>query len=87
MANINTIYIRTWNSKYWHNIGQFCNRKTHPGFGVLGYRKYRRGKNRCLECGARIGRVRCIRYAYKDKLVDNIFSENSLFKALKERSK
>jgi len=85
-SKLNSIYLRIFNCKYWHNISQFCNGKTHPGYGVIKYRPYRRGKNRCLACGSKIGKIKCERYAYKDKLIDNIFEENTFLKLLRNKS-
>lgn len=85
MSKLFWLYNRIWTGKYWHNVSQFCNRKRHPPRWIIDYRPYRRGKNRCVVCGAKIGKIMCVRYAYKDKLVDNVFSSNSILDLLKRR--
>lgn len=42
--------------KRWQNISSFCDRERHPI--AVGYRRYRRGKERCTFCGAKIGKVK-----------------------------
>ena len=83
MKTLNNILRRTFNSKYWHNVGEFCNRKSHPS--SVPYRRYRRGKNRCIECGARIGKIKCRRYAFRNEMVDNVYNESALLKWLKRK--
>jgi hypothetical protein len=68
--------------KHWHNESQFCNTRTHPI--VVGYRKYRRGKSRCLVCGAKIGKVKCILKSNRELLIDNIFSDSLFTKYIGE---
>lgn len=80
---LNELYNNALYKKRWRNIGQFCNRKTHPF--VTGYRRYRRGKNRCKYCGAKIGKVKCRYKSAREMIVDNIFSSNPIFDMLKTR--
>ncbi len=71
--------------KHWHNEGQFCNRKHHPDKITFKYRRYRRGKNRCSYCGAKIGKIKCRRYSYKEELTDNLFTSSPLLDLLKRK--
>lgn len=80
-SRINKLYTKVWTTKRWRNIGQFCDRKYHPF--VYTYRRYRRGKNRCSYCGAKIGKRKLVRDSPREQLVDNIFSPNPLFTFLK----
>lgn len=78
------IYSRTFNKKYWHNVGDYCNRKRHPSY-PFSYRRYRRGKNRCDYCGAKIGKIKCKRYSYRSLIADDIFKASPFLKLLKAK--
>jgi len=67
--------IKEWQAKHWYNISDFCNRKTHPDPTILSYRKYRRGKSRCLVCGAKIGKIKCVRTSASEQVVKMIFAQ------------
>ena len=77
-----TIFDRAYTGRFWRNYSNFCSRKTHPHH--VNYQRYRRGKNRCLGCGAKIGKIKCIRQASYEVLVDNIFTTNSIFDMLRK---
>ena len=85
-AGFDHLVTRTFAGRHWKNMGSYCNRKTHA-YGPLGYRKYRRGKNRCVQCGAKIGKVDCTRKSYKEGIVDSIFEPSPFLKALAEMGK
>lgn len=85
MNEIKKLFDKALNGKHWKNLGQFCNRKTHPFKHRLNYRIYRRGKNRCLECGAKIGKIKCIRTSYYEQIGDTISNENPIIKFLKQK--
>ena len=68
---INEIFCNAFYNKHWHNDGNFCNRKTHPI--LFSYRKYKRGKDRCNVCGAKIGKVKCVMESNSERLSDNLF--------------
>lgn len=72
-----------FNEKHWHNEGEFCNRKTHPI--SFHYRKYKRGKNRCNYCGAKIGKIKCVMESNKQRLVNDIYTTTPLLKLLKNK--
>lgn len=74
---------RTLMGKPWRNIGEYCDKKRHPI--SFSYRKYRRGKNRCLECGAKLGKPIMKRESYSNLLIDNICSSNPLLDYLKNK--
>lgn len=80
--SINKIFTRVMQSKIWRNLGDYCDRKHHLSY--FPYRAYRRGKKRCNDCGAKIGKVKMVRKSNQEMIVDNVYSENPLFKALKE---
>lgn len=79
------ILINTFSKIRWFNSAEFCNRKTHPQ--SFTYRKYRRGKNRCASCGAKIGKVNCKRDTYRNRITDNIYQENTLLKMLDQNGR
>ena len=74
------ILLDTFNKKKWHNVSQFCNTKTHPD--KINYRKYIRGKKRCVICGAKIGKIACLRRSHAEMLIDDVFHSNSLLSIL-----
>lgn len=76
--NFNKLMSHYWTKKRWINLSTFCNGKNHPSY--TGYRKYRRGTNRCHSCGAKIGKIRCERKSSREVLVDNIYNSNSIIK-------
>lgn len=71
-----------YDKKYWINKSDRCNRKTHPDW--FSYQPYRRGKNRCDKCGARIGKVKCVRKTFRKSLQEAFFQPNPLYQALKD---
>lgn len=81
--SLSKLYTNTLTKKHWHNDGRFCNGKTHPT--ITGYRRYKRGKNRCLECGAKFGKSSYSRKTYQEMIVDNIFSPNPIFELLNKK--
>ncbi len=80
---IDKLYIKTYTTKRWHNIGEFCDGKRHPLF--LPYRRYKRGKYRCVYCGAKLGDIRCVYKSPQDILIDDIFASSPLMKLLKNK--
>jgi len=82
-ARLNELYTKGGTTKRWRNVGQFCDRKYHPF--VWTYRVYRRGKNRCKYCGARIGKRKLVRDSPREQLLDSIYSSNPLFDMLKKK--
>ncbi|KKL20110.1 hypothetical protein LCGC14_2458740 [marine sediment metagenome] len=58
MKKIDRMYVNAFTKRRWRNVGDFCNRERHPMF--FPYRRYRRGKNRCDYCGAKIGKIKCV---------------------------
>ncbi len=86
MKNLNKLYkryVRVWYKKKWRNDGTYCDRRTHPI--ALPYRRYRRGKNRCVQCGAKIGKVKYVLKSAYDYLLDTIFSTNPMLAMLKKK--
>ena len=64
------------------NISDFCNGKNHPW--KISYRRYRRGKGRCGNCGARLGKVK-VRFqrSHRNTLIENLNRATPLFSLLK----
>ena len=85
MTDCEDILINTLTKKYWHNVGQYCDRKHHVFFAE--YRRYKRGKNRCIECGYKIGKRILERYSYSEKIVDDIYKKNPILEYLKARGR
>lgn len=83
MSKLMSAVISCYTAKRWFNDGDYCNRKTHPG--VIPYRRYRRGKARCLECGAKVGRGIYKRQGFDERMADNLFRPNPFLAWLKER--
>lgn len=85
-ARLNKLYTKVWITKRWRNIGQFCDRKYHPF--VYTYRVYRRGKDRCVYCGAKIGKRELVRDSPREQLIDSVYSSNeTLLGLLREKGK
>ena len=84
---LDTIFSRTWSSKRWRNVSQFCNGKNHPGYSIMEYRRYRRGKARCHECGYKFGKIKCERKSWSSAIIDNIYTPNPLLAMLSKRSR
>ena len=80
---MNKTFNDVFSKSYWHNVSQFCDTKRHP-FSI-GYRRYRRGRNRCKECGAKIGKIHCERWRNKDKIVEHIFEGYPLLDLLRKK--
>ena len=80
MKILDNLFSYTFHKKGWHNISSFCNRKRHPS--LLKYKPYRRGKNRCLYCGAKIGKIKCERKSYSQMLNDNLLNSSPLISLL-----
>ena len=78
------MYSKIWTTKKWQNLSQFCNGRTHPSEFL--YRRYRRGINRCLICGAKKGKVQCVYRSLKENMVDNLFTPSKLFEILKTQN-
>ena len=70
------------NKKFLKNINEYCDKKNHPL--IFYYRAYRRGKNRCLECGAKVGKVKLKLMSYSEMIFDNVSTGYSILKCLKE---
>ena len=82
---IDRLYSAFWTKQRWLNLSNYCNGKRHPTY--FPYRRYRRGKNRCKLCGAKLGKIKCVRKSSRDLLIDDIFRPNPLMEMLKkERS-
>ena len=80
---LNKISNDAYNKKLWRNEGQYCNTKTHPI--IFQYRRYKRGKNRCNYCGAKLGKIKCKRLSNSEMLGDNIFTSSSIMEILKKK--
>lgn len=81
-VKMDNLLIKAFKTKYRANLGEFCDRKHHASF--TGYKRYRRGKNRCLECGFKIGPVRLDTPKSKiQRIANNLFSESPLLKLLR----
>lgn len=83
LKKINKLYVKIYTKKQWHNISGFCNRKTHPVY--FGYRVYRRGKNRCEHCGAKIGKIKCKSKSLRELLVENVYGETPLLNLIRRK--
>ena len=83
MKKIDRMYVNAFTKRRWRNVGDFCNRERHPMF--FPYRRYRRGKNRCDYCGAKIGKIKCVYESARDMLVRDVFSSNPMLDMLKEK--
>lgn len=81
MKAIGKIPQRSFISKRWMNESGVCDRRRHP---VSVYRPYRRGKNRCLECGARIGKFKMSRKSFLDSIAENILKPSPLLEMLRK---
>lgn len=82
-AKLSSLYTRALVKKRWHNVGEFCNRKRHPI--LFHYRRYRRGKNRCKYCGAKVGKIKCVYRSAQELLVDNLWGSTPIMDILKRR--
>ena len=82
---IGRILSNTLFKKRWRNIGDFCDRKHHPL--CFPYRRYRRGKNRCLICGAKIGQVKCARKSCSEILYENLFESRGIIELFGQRDR
>ncbi len=80
---IDKLYTKIYTTKRWHNIGEFCDGKRHPL--TFPYRRYKRGKNRCIYCGAKLGIIKCVYESPRDMLIASIFEPNPLMKLLKRK--
>lgn len=83
-VNLANLMNKAFNGKYWHNEGDYCNRKHHPS--SFPYRRYKRGKNRCYYCGAKIGKVKCVRTSNKQRLIDNMFSPSQFLPMMQTKT-
>ena len=83
MDKLTKIFSDAFNKNRWWNESEFCNRKTHPL--RFKYRRYKRGKNRCNICGAKIGKIECIRERARERLIDNIYNQSSILQLLQKR--
>ena len=72
-----------WQTKKWHNVGEFCDRKYHPFTAT--YRRYRRGKLRCRECGYKIGKRQLKRKSPSEILVDAVFNINPFLELMHKK--
>lgn len=77
------IFTNAFDKKRWINESEFCNRKTHPF--TTHYRRYKRGKNSCNQCGAKIGKIKCTMKSNQQMLVDNVFQSPTLLEMLDKR--
>jgi len=71
-------------NKRWFNDGDFCNGKTHPS--GLAYRRYRRGKTRCLECGAKFGQGVYKQQSFAERMIDSVYQPSPFLAWLKGRN-
>lgn len=85
MKSLDKLISHTWIAKKWRNVSQFCNGKNHAGYAPMEYRRYRRGSNRCHECGYKLGKIRCERKSWSSSIVDNVYQENTLLKMLSRK--
>lgn len=83
MQNINNIIKKSFSVKSWRNVSQFCNGKRHPEF--IYYRRYRRGRYRCKECGSKIGKIKCVYKSNMEILYNNISNASPMLKILREK--
>lgn len=81
--NLDLDFIHAFTKKRWFNISDRCNGKTHPDAFL--YRPYRRGRNRCIICGAKLGRIRCIRDSIKNRTINALLAPHPFYSVLKER--
>ena len=79
------IMTRIWSTKHWWNSGELCDTKHHVSYAP--YRRYRRGKKRCHDCGYKLGKPVLKRESYSERLVDNIYSGNPLLAMLSAKGK
>lgn len=86
MKTFSDLVYSAFNKKYWHNISEYCNRKHHARSWNFNYRPYRRGKNRCIVCGAKIGKIKCERRSNRQYLVDNIYTSSPLLDILRKKN-
>lgn len=63
-------------AKRWVNESRYCNRRTHPI--SFNYRGYKRGKGRCVVCGAKIGSISCKWQSISDQAMENYFKRSEL---------
>lgn len=75
-------FVRAWKAKYWRNVSGRCNGVTHPDW--FSYRPYRRGGGRCSVCGAKIGKIKCVRQSFAESTRDFLLKPHSFYEALKE---
>ena len=83
MTIIKNLLSMTLTKKYWHNVSEVCDTKRHPTY--FHYRRYRKGKNRCSYCGAKIGKIKCKRSSFQSRLIDNIFSPSPILRLLQKK--
>lgn len=63
------------------NHGNFCDLKHHPLYEPS-YRLYRRGNNRCSQCGCKIGRPKIKLTTLQNETINNIFHSNPAIRIL-----
>lgn len=83
--NFSKVMAHVYSGRFWRNVSEVCNGKRHP-WKPFSYRPYRRGRQRCHECGARLGKIRCIRKSHQESLLDNIMQPNPILEFLKRNS-
>jgi hypothetical protein len=81
--NFNNLLESVWDKYHWHNTSTFCNKKTHAFYAH--FRPYRRGNNRCLICGAKLGKIHCERWKNKDRMLDHIFEGYPMLDMLRQK--
>ena len=88
MKQLDKLLYNTFTKKYWQNYESLvCDGKHHAYGCNINYRPYRRGKKRCLTCGAKLGKPKLERCSYRDKLIDNISFANPILAMLKVKGK
>lgn len=84
MTSIESLYTKVFTTKRWRNVSNFCDGIYHP-VTTSGYRRYRRGKTRCLYCGSKLGEIHPLkRTSPREDLIDSVYSSKPLFSMLRK---
>lgn len=81
VGSISSIVGKVLTIRQWRNKGDFCNGKRHPR--DMPYRPYRRGQKRCHACGAKIGKIKCVRTTWSEEIADNIGQPNAFMQFMR----
>lgn len=82
---LDSVIRKVYYKKRWRNLTDFCDLKHHPRF--LSYKRYKRGKNRCLVCGAKLGKIKLVLKSSMDIMMDSFFNTSPLLSALLKKGK